>query len=69
MLVGTSNRRRAQAGEKSSNEADDPNKSETVILIGWFPAREDSGSDFTPAEVEGEADKYQILVGKIILGV
>ena len=48
------------------NEADDPNKSQTALLIGWYLAHENSESNFIAAEVKDEADTYQISVGKNI---
>lgn len=48
------------------NEADDPNKSETALLIGWYLAHEKDESNFTAAEVDDAADTYQISVGKNI---
>lgn len=48
------------------NEADDPNKSETALLIGWYLAHENAESKFTAAEVKDAAGTYQISVGENI---
>lgn len=48
------------------NDAADPNKSETALLIGWYLAHENDESNFTPAEVQDAADTYQLSVGKNI---
>lgn len=48
------------------NEADDPNKSETALLVGWYLAHENGESNFTAAEVQEAANTYQLSIGKNI---